>query len=83
LVIFHHHAKAWHTAALIYYYRRIQHYNVEELMQEVEHVAEDIHTVENLKFRCKYDRGSRMAPITWPAFIFPYDAIRRDPWKKW
>ncbi|RTE83047.1 hypothetical protein BHE90_002429 [Fusarium euwallaceae] len=81
-----HQAKAWHSAVLIYYYTRIQDFSPEDLIQEVECVAEHMHATEDVKlaFEAPYD-GPKMAPITWPALIASCNAVRsrREVWQRW
>jgi arginine metabolism regulation protein II len=81
--IFKHHAHAWHHAALIYYYRRVQNVPTSELSEEASIVAEHMHAVETLKATSRSEQASRMAPITWPAFIASCDATNRDVWMDW
>ncbi|CAG9983154.1 unnamed protein product [Clonostachys byssicola] len=81
--VFKHHAHAWHHAALIYYCRRVQKVPSSELSEEASIVAEHMHAVETLKATSRSEQASRMAPITWPAFIASCDAIDRDVWMDW
>lgn len=71
--IFYHHACAWHGAALIYYYRRIQHYDTKDLFEEVQNVVRYMQAVEDLKAGSTSESVKRMAPITWPMFIASCD----------
>ncbi|KAH8879203.1 hypothetical protein GQ53DRAFT_586424, partial [Thozetella sp. PMI_491] len=81
--IFKNHAQAWHTAALIYYYHRIQRYGGDDLVDESERVAEYMHAIEEAKAQSKVDETRRMAPITWPAFIASCQAMNRGRWREW
>ncbi|KAH8893569.1 hypothetical protein GQ53DRAFT_839991 [Thozetella sp. PMI_491] len=83
--IFNYHANAWHSAAWIYYCRRIQHYKTEDLAEEVRRVVEYMHAVEDTKVSSKSDSTNRMAPITWPMFIASCHAkgIERDACRRW
>lgn len=85
LTIFNLHARAWHCAALIYYYRRVQRYNSADLVQEIEHVAELMLAVEDIKARSQCKTTKMMAPITWPMFIASCDAVssNRNLCRKW
>lgn len=81
-----HQAKAWHSAALIYYYTRIQDCSPEDVVQEVECVAEHMQATEDVKlaFETAYDEP-KMAPLTWPALIASCNALRsrREVWRRW
>lgn len=81
-----HQAKAWHSAALIYYYTRIQDCSPGDLIQEVECVAEHMQATEDVKlaFETAYDEP-KMAPLTWPALIASSNAVRsrREVWRRW
>ncbi|KPM39651.1 hypothetical protein AK830_g6907 [Neonectria ditissima] len=81
--IFTHQANAWHRAALIYYYRRIQSFSSVDLVDDVQYVAEQMHGAEDLKVQVSQDQV--MAPITWPGFIASCEAIgpQRDYLTKW
>ncbi|KAH8655496.1 fungal-specific transcription factor domain-containing protein [Xylariales sp. PMI_506] len=81
--VFEHHAKAWQTASIIYYFRRIQNFKVADLAEEVDRVAEHMHAVEDVKSHSKVGHMKKMAPITWPAFIASCEATRREPWERW
>ncbi|VUC25759.1 unnamed protein product [Clonostachys rosea] len=81
--VFKHHAHAWHHAALIYYCRRVQKLPAGELREEASIVAGHMHAVETLKATLRSDQASRMAPITWPAFIASCDATDREVWVNW
>ncbi|KPM41739.1 hypothetical protein AK830_g4852 [Neonectria ditissima] len=85
LMIFNLQANAWHHAALIYYYCRIQRYNASDLTGEVERVAEYMHAAEDAKAGIKFNRASIMAPITWPMFIASFNAVgsQRDECRAW
>ncbi|KAH7142818.1 fungal-specific transcription factor domain-containing protein [Dactylonectria estremocensis] len=76
-------ANAWHRAALIYYYRRIQYFNSTDLVDEVQYVAEQMHAAEDVKAQISQDPV--MAPITWPAFIASCEAVgpQRDSFRRW
>ncbi|KAJ3539985.1 hypothetical protein NM208_g5258 [Fusarium decemcellulare] len=81
-----HQANAWHGAALIYYYTRIQGAQAAHLVQEVECVAEHLHAAEDAKLTTgTIHQRLSMAPITWPALIASCNALggRRDTWRKW
>ncbi|XEV04664.1 hypothetical protein FSHL1_009951 [Fusarium sambucinum] len=76
VLIFTHQAKAWHAAALIYYYTRIQGAQPTDLMQEVTSVAEHMYAMEDIKSRLGVStQGTPMAPITWPAFVASCNAL--------
>ncbi|KAH8656768.1 fungal-specific transcription factor domain-containing protein [Ilyonectria robusta] len=83
LRIFTQQANAWHRAALIYYYRRIQRFSSEDLVDNVQYVAEQMHAVEDAK--AQISQEPVMAPITWPGFIASCEAIgpQRDLLIKW
>ncbi|RGP79420.1 lysyl oxidase 2 3 4 [Fusarium longipes] len=86
LLVFTHQAKAWHSAALIYYYTRIQGAQPADLIQEVTAVAEHMYATEDIKSRLGImKQDNPMAPITWPAFIASCNALRdmRQVWKTW
>ncbi|KAL2701581.1 hypothetical protein AAEP93_005879 [Penicillium crustosum] len=85
MTLFNHQAKAWHYAALIYYYRRIQHYKPMDVREEVQDIIEHLDAAEHVKSRSKSRRVRIMAPITWPMFIASCDAIgaQRDSCKSW
>lgn len=72
--IFYHHASAWHAAALIYYYRRIQQYDLDGLVEEIQTVIDHMQAVEDLKAASHSESIARMAPITWPMFVASCDA---------
>lgn len=72
--IFYHHASAWHAAALIYYYRRIQQYDLDGLIEEIKTVIDHMEAVEDLKAASHSENIARMAPITWPMFVASCDA---------
>ncbi|KAH7110938.1 fungal-specific transcription factor domain-containing protein [Dactylonectria macrodidyma] len=76
-------ANAWHRAALIYYYRRIQGLSSTDLVDDVQCVAEQMHAAEDAK--AQISQGPVTAPITWPAFIASCEAIgpQRDSFRKW
>ncbi|KAH6981539.1 fungal-specific transcription factor domain-containing protein [Ilyonectria sp. MPI-CAGE-AT-0026] len=83
LRIFTQQANAWHRAALIYYYRRIQRFSSEYLVNDVQYVADQMHAAEDAKADISQDPV--MAPITWPGFIASCEAIgpQRDLFTKW
>jgi arginine metabolism regulation protein II len=84
--IFENYAKAWHCAALIYYYDRIQHYNVENLAEQAEYVTKHMHIIEDIKATSKYETINKMAPITWPMFIASCISMRsrrESHWRWW
>jgi arginine metabolism regulation protein II len=83
--IFEHHAKAWHCAALIYYYHRIQHYDAENLLDLVDCVTEHMHTIEDMKTDIVCETTKKMAPITWPMFIASCVSVKsmREPCERW
>ena len=83
LTIFKHHANAWHTAALIYYYQRVQGFKPEDMIDEVNRVAEYMHAIEDVKAASKSEQATRMTPMTWPALIASGDAANHEPWRKW
>ncbi|KAH7165207.1 fungal-specific transcription factor domain-containing protein [Dactylonectria macrodidyma] len=85
LTIFNHQASAWHYAALIYYYRRIQRFEARDLLDEVRRVAEHAHAAEDSKAALKYDTTNIMAPITWPIFIASMNTVKseRGPCRAW
>jgi hypothetical protein len=85
LAIFTHHANAWHCAALLYYYRRIQNCHAADLVREVDLIADHMHAVEDTKVRSKSECIRRTAPITWPMFVASCDAVgaSRDRCRKW
>jgi hypothetical protein len=79
-----HTAKAWHGAALVYYYTRIRGANAVDLVGKVDVVAEHLHAAEDMKSRLdKEHKRLSMAPITWPGFIASCTAVpsRRPIWK--
>lgn len=83
--IFEHYAQAWHGAALIYYYHRIQHYNAQDLAEQAEDVTTHMHAIENIKAMSRCETTSKMAPITWPIFIASCVSVRsrRDACRGW
>lgn len=70
-----HQSKAWHSAALIYYYTRIQGCSPEQLVQEVEDVAEHMHASEDVKlaFETAYDEPNmaHLRPAEWYTAVAP------------
>ncbi|KAF4340169.1 lysyl oxidase 2 3 4 [Fusarium beomiforme] len=86
LSVFSCYAKAWHGAALIYYYTLIQGFERADLIREVDDVGEYMLNAEDLKSASKNSwQGNSMAPITWPAFIASCNAVRhrRGIWEQW
>ncbi|KAF4991500.1 hypothetical protein FGRMN_7774, partial [Fusarium graminum] len=86
VLIFTHQAKAWHSAALIYYYTRIQGSQPKDLVQEINAVAEHMYATEDIKSRLGALRQDNpMAPITWPAFIASCNSLEnmRQVWRAW
>lgn len=85
MTLFNHQVKAWHCGALIYYYRRIQHYEPMDVRKEIQDIIEHLDAAEDVKSRSKSRRVRIMAPITWPMFIASCDAIgpQRDSCKSW
>ncbi|CAG9941723.1 unnamed protein product [Clonostachys rosea f. rosea IK726] len=83
--IFYHQAHAWHHAALVYYYRRIQSWKSADLTQEIQHTMEHMHAAEDSKMMPGSPRQGLMAPLTWPATIASLDAIgaQRDICRRW
>jgi hypothetical protein len=83
--IFTNHAKAWHLAALVYYYRRIQGIDNkhESYTCAIERIAEYMHMVEDIKTSSSPGISLEMAPITWPALIASCEATFRQPWELW
>ncbi|KAM0290829.1 hypothetical protein ACHAO9_004752 [Fusarium lateritium] len=84
--VFPNYAKAWHGAALIYYYTCIQGIERADLQQEVNNVGEYMNSAEDLKAASKNPWQERsMAPITWPAFVASCNALkdRRGIWERW
>ncbi|KAF5660656.1 type I transaminase [Fusarium heterosporum] len=86
VLIFTHQAKAWHSAALIYYYTRVQGAQPTDLVQEINAVAEHMYATEDIKSRSDPLRQDNpMAPITWPAFVASCNALgnMRQVWRTW
>ncbi|KAH6955952.1 fungal-specific transcription factor domain-containing protein, partial [Ilyonectria sp. MPI-CAGE-AT-0026] len=83
LKIFTQQSNAWHRAALIYYYRRIQRFSSEDLVDDVQYIADQMHAAEDAKAHISQDLV--MAPITWPGFIASCEAIgpQRDLLRNW
>lgn len=77
-------AKAFHHAALIYYYRSVQHCNGADLHIEQQAVLAAMDEAEALK-RVAPGHVATPAPITWPAFIASCEAVGedRDHWRDW
>ncbi|KAK4502669.1 hypothetical protein PRZ48_006095 [Zasmidium cellare] len=76
--IFEHHAKAWHHAALTYYYRRIQGLSYPDLVHDVRLVATHMQAVETLKAASSNPAKKAMAPIPWPMFIASCEALGEE-----
>ncbi|KAM0231600.1 hypothetical protein ACHAPO_008448 [Fusarium lateritium] len=86
VLIFTHQAKAWHAAALIYYYTRIQGAQPADLIQEVTAVAKHMYAMEDIKSRLGVlTQDNPMAPITGPAFVASCNALgdMRQVWRTW
>lgn len=83
--VFEHQVKAWHCAALMYYYRRIQRYQDVDLIEEVECVAAHMHAAEDAKSASMPTGAGPTAPITWPMFIASCETVpwRRDSCIRW
>ncbi|KAJ9625186.1 hypothetical protein H2204_010573 [Knufia peltigerae] len=78
------HARAFHYAAIIYYYRSIQRCDRETLTLEQQAAFTAMTEAEDLKVElCK--GVSLPAPVTWPAFIASCDAVGQDRerWASW
>ncbi|KAJ4246558.1 hypothetical protein NW762_013499 [Fusarium torreyae] len=75
-------AKAWHAAALIYYFHRIQGTPSEHLTQEVDCVLENLNAAEEIK---PVSDTATMAPITWPGLIasLATTKTKRHLWATW
>ncbi|KAJ4250923.1 hypothetical protein NW762_011573 [Fusarium torreyae] len=86
MLILQHHAKAWHSAALIYYCTRIQGTEPIDLVEETDLVMEHLRAAEDVRLTSgtMHSRDS-LAPITWPAFVASCVALkdRRDVWRDW
>lgn len=82
LSVFIHQANAWHAAALIYNYRRINHCDRKCLVKEIERVAKHMHAIEDAKASSCADIANR-TPMTWPAFVASCEATERDTWRRW
>ncbi|KAM0545416.1 hypothetical protein ACHAPJ_011321 [Fusarium lateritium] len=86
MLILKHHAKAWHSAALIYYCTRIQETEPIDLVEETDLVMEHLRAAEDVRLTSgtMHSRDS-LAPITWPAFVASCIALkdRRDVWRVW
>lgn len=78
-------ARAFHSAAMIYYYRSIQKCARECLRLEQRNAITAMNEAEDLKDSFCKDTSSFPAPITWPAFIASCEAIDEDrqDWDKW
>ncbi|CAG8106900.1 unnamed protein product [Penicillium nalgiovense] len=77
-------AKAFHNAALIYYYRSIQQCARSCLHQEQQAVLTAMNEAEDLKV--SFGRQTSFpAPITWPAFVASCEAVgeERRSWDIW
>ncbi|KAM0716241.1 hypothetical protein Q7P37_007686 [Cladosporium fusiforme] len=77
-------AKAFHHAALIYYYRSIQKCAREDLHMEQKAVLAAMNEAESLKKAAPGD-VAMPAPITWPAFMASCEAVgdEREGWREW
>lgn len=77
-------SKAFHHAALIYYYRTIQQCAREDLHMEQQAVLAAMSEAETLKKDAPAD-VAMPAPITWPAFIASCEAVgdERNGWREW
>ncbi|OQE19677.1 hypothetical protein PENFLA_c018G04368 [Penicillium flavigenum] len=77
-------AKAFHNAALIYYYRSIQECARSCLHREQQAVLAAMNEAEDLKVSFG-KHTSFPAPITWPAFVASCEAVgeERRSWDKW
>lgn len=77
-------AKAFHYAALIYYYRSVQNCDRKDLGSEQEATLLAMNEAEDLKLLFVKEDSSP-APITWPAFIASCEAMgeHRRKWDKW
>ncbi|KAF4449364.1 lysyl oxidase-like protein 2 3 4 [Fusarium austroafricanum] len=71
-----HEAKAWHAAALVFYYTRIQGVEPVDLFQETDQVLTHLLAADEVK---------SSPPITWPAFIACCNVLKdkRDAWREW
>ncbi|OJJ07631.1 hypothetical protein ASPVEDRAFT_46894 [Aspergillus versicolor CBS 583.65] len=82
-------AKAFHNAALIYYYRSIQQCSRDCLYQEQRAVLDAMNEAEELKVKSPTagsgEQSSFPAPITWPAFVASCEAVgeERQAWDGW
>ena len=92
-------AKAFHNAALIYYYRSIQQCSRDCLYQEQRAVLDAMNEAEELKVKASstgnigpgsasassQTQSSFPAPITWPAFVASCEAVgeERQAWDGW
>lgn len=99
MAAFTHHAQAWHYAALIYYYRRIQKLDSTNMTTEVHQIIDHMYAFETAKSQRRFAPDDyplshtsntatdtvRMAPITWPMFIASCEALpyQRDKIKTW
>ncbi|KAJ5182260.1 hypothetical protein N7449_012407 [Penicillium cf. viridicatum] len=63
MTLFNHQAKAWHYGALIYYYRRIQHYEPMDVRKEVQDIIEHLDSAEDVKSRSKSRRAHSGIPV--------------------
>lgn len=85
-LILTHQAKAWHAAALIYYYTRIQGVEPIDLIQETDLVMQHSRAAEDVKLKWgAMQQKESLAPITWPGFIASCNILKdkRDSWRKW
>jgi hypothetical protein len=99
MTAFTHHAQAWHYAALVYYYRRIQRFDSANMTEEVNQIIDHMYAFETAKSQRRFPFNSyspsytcatatdtvRMAPITWPMFIASCEALpnKREKVRMW
>lgn len=76
--------RAFHSAALIYYYRSIQNCDRQYLAAEQENTLFAMNEAEDLKL-CLIKDSSVPAPLAWPAFIASCEAVGeyRQRWNEW
>lgn len=77
-------SRAFHSAALIYYYRSVQNCKREYLDTEQENTLLAMNEAEEWKIHL-IKGSSAPAPLTWPAFIASCEAIGeyRQRWNEW
>lgn len=73
--MYEYHARAWHQATVIYYYRRIQACDTALLVEEVDRTIDLMAALERFKAECRLSTNNIRAPITWPMFIASCEAI--------